>query len=90
MVLARLGRRRAAILHKQSIELPSDIAGLTWIGFQERLDEVQARLFTELRQAGFEPDPAEQPSWLGEAGWFDGRRRLQTLVSWLALEPGSL
>ena len=28
MVLARLGRRRVAILHKQSIELPSDIDGL--------------------------------------------------------------
>jgi hypothetical protein len=27
---------------------------------------------------------------LVEAGWFDGCRRLQTLVSWLALEPGSL
>ena len=28
MVLARLGRRRVAILHKRSVELPSDISGL--------------------------------------------------------------
>ena len=53
MVLARLGRRRVAILHKQSIELPSDIAGLIWIGFQERLDEAQTQLFNELREAGY-------------------------------------
>ncbi|HLJ13968.1 MAG TPA: hypothetical protein VKV15_05685 [Bryobacteraceae bacterium] len=38
-------------------ELPSDIAGLIWIGFQERLAEVKARLFNELREAGYNPDP---------------------------------
>ena len=61
MVLARLGRRRVAILHKQSIELPSDIAGLIWIGFQERLEEARARLFNELREAGYNPDPSALP-----------------------------
>jgi len=56
MVLARLGRRRVAILHKQSIELPSDIAGLLYIPFTERVDEVKNRLFNELRGAGYHPD----------------------------------
>ena len=56
MVLARLGRRRVAILHKQSIELPSDIAGLLYIPFTERVDEVKNRLFNELREAGYHPD----------------------------------
>jgi len=57
MVLARLGRRRVAILHKESVELPSDIAGLIYIAFQERVDEVRAQLFKELEAAGYEPKP---------------------------------
>lgn len=55
MVLARLGRRRVAILHKESVELPSDIAGLIYIAFKERPDEVKAKLFQELRNAGYDP-----------------------------------
>ena len=55
MVLARLGRRRVAILHKQTVELPSDIAGLIYIPFQESVEEVRNRLFQELRAAGFDP-----------------------------------
>jgi predicted nucleotide-binding protein len=53
MVLARLGRRRVAILHKGSVELPSDIAGLVWIPFQERVDEAAGALFKELEAAGY-------------------------------------
>jgi predicted nucleotide-binding protein len=55
MVLARLGRRRVAILHKASVELPSDIAGLIYIAFKERVDEVRGQLFRELREAGYRP-----------------------------------
>ena len=55
MVLARLGRRRVAILHKQSIELPGDIDGLIWIPFQERLDEATTALYKELQAAGYKP-----------------------------------
>jgi hypothetical protein len=39
MVLARPRRQRVAILHKRSVELPSDIAGLIYIPFEERVDE---------------------------------------------------
>lgn len=56
MVLARLGRPRVAILHKKSVELPSDIAGLIYIPFEERVDEAKAQLFKELREAGYEPN----------------------------------
>jgi len=56
MVLARLGRPRVAILHKQSVELPSDIAGLIYIPFQERVDEVKSALFKELQNAGYKPN----------------------------------
>jgi predicted nucleotide-binding protein len=56
MVLANLGRRRVAILHKESVELPSDIAGLLYIPFKERVEEASTRLFRELEGAGFQPD----------------------------------
>jgi predicted nucleotide-binding protein len=55
MVLSRLGRPRVAILHKQSIELPSDIAGLLYIPFNERVDEIKNRIFQELKAAGYNP-----------------------------------
>jgi predicted nucleotide-binding protein len=58
MVLGRLGRRRVAILHKRSVELPSDIDGLIYIAFQERLDEVKVQLFRELESAGYRPRPS--------------------------------
>ncbi len=57
MVLARLGRHRVAILHKGSVELPSDISGLIYIAFAERVDEVKAKLFRELQDAGYNPSP---------------------------------
>lgn len=58
MVLASLGRQRVAILYKQSVELPSDINGLIYIPFQEKVDEVKAQLFKELQAAGYNPNPA--------------------------------
>ena len=41
MFLVRLGRKRVAILHKGSLELPSDISGLIYIKFNRRIDEVK-------------------------------------------------
>jgi predicted nucleotide-binding protein len=58
MVLARLGRGRVAIIHKGSVELPSDIAGLIYIPFQERVEEVAPQLFKELEHGGHDPKPA--------------------------------
>lgn len=53
MFLVRLGRKRVAILHKGNLELPSDIAGLIYIKFNKRVDEVKERLGAELQEAGF-------------------------------------
>lgn len=53
MFLSKLGRRRVAILHKGELELPSDIHGLLYIPFKERVDEVKERLAAELQEAGF-------------------------------------
>jgi predicted nucleotide-binding protein len=55
MVLARLGRQRVAILRKQSVEQPSDIAGLIYISFDERVDEVAPTLYRALLEAGYNP-----------------------------------
>lgn len=56
MVLARLGRARVAILYKESVERPSDIDGLLYLPFKERVDETKASLFRELRAAGYTPN----------------------------------
>jgi predicted nucleotide-binding protein len=55
MVLARLGRKRVAILQKQTVERPSDIDGLIYIPFKERVDEVNVQLIKEFQAAGFNP-----------------------------------
>ena len=53
MVLSRLGRQHVAIFMKQSVEPPSDIAGLIYIPFKERVDEVTMKLLQALQAAGF-------------------------------------
>ncbi len=37
------------------MERPSDIAGLIYLPFTERVDEVKAKLFRELQAAGYSP-----------------------------------
>jgi len=53
MFLTKLGRKRVAILHKGNLELPSDIHGLLYIPFDDRVDEVKERVAAELQEAGF-------------------------------------
>jgi len=55
MVLAKLGRKRVAILRKKTVEQPSDIDGLLYIPFEERIEEIKLRIFQELEAAGFKP-----------------------------------
>jgi predicted nucleotide-binding protein len=40
------------------VDLPSDIAGLIYIPFTERVEEALPQLFKELENAGLRPDPA--------------------------------
>ena len=55
MVLAKLGRRRVAILVKgEDIERPSDIEGLIYIPFSDRVDETKNQLAANLQEAGFD------------------------------------
>lgn len=54
MVLAKLGRQRVALLKKGGdLEDPSDIAGLIWLRFDQRVDEVKNPLAACLQNAGF-------------------------------------
>ena len=54
MVLSRLGRRRVAILVKgDDIEKPTDIDGLIYIPFSEKISEVTTKLGASLQESGF-------------------------------------
>lgn len=55
MVLARVGRQRVSILYKGSVERPSDIDGLIYLPFEERVEEVGPALFKNLDAAGYAP-----------------------------------
>ena len=55
MVLSRLGRRSVAILVKgDGIEKPSDIDGLIYIPFEEKVSEAANLLGATLQDAGFD------------------------------------
>ena len=58
MFLAKLGRERVAILLKEAsdFERPSDIQGLIYIPFQNRVDEVLLNLIRELTRQGYNID----------------------------------
>lgn len=55
MFLSKLGRQKVAILLKETVdfEKPSDIQGLIYIPFQNRVDEVSINLIRELTRQGY-------------------------------------
>ncbi len=58
MTLSVLGRRRVAILLKnqEDMERPSDIQGLLYIPFKDRVDEARVQLAQEMNTAGIRID----------------------------------
>lgn len=58
MFLAKLGREKVAILLKEApdFERPSDIQGLVYIPFQNKVDEVAISLIRELTRQGYSID----------------------------------
>lgn len=58
MFLAKLGRERVAILLKEAadFEKPSDIQGLVYIPFQNRVEDVAISLIRELSRQGYKID----------------------------------
>lgn len=61
MFLAKLGREKVAILLKEAkdFEKPSDIQGLIYIPFQNKVDEVTVYLIRELSRQGYNIDSAK-------------------------------
>lgn len=59
MFLAKLGRDKVAILLKsyENFEKPSDIDGLIYIPFTNKVDEVTVNLVKELSKQGYHIDP---------------------------------
>lgn len=59
MFLAKLGREKVAILLKETpnFEKPSDIQGLVYIPYQNRVDDVAISLIRELARQGYNIDP---------------------------------
>lgn len=58
MFLAKLGRNRVAILWKEAtdFEKPSDIQGLIYIPFKDKVDDVSVSLIRELSRQGYKID----------------------------------
>lgn len=61
MFLAKLGREKVAIILKEAndFEKPSDIHGLIYIPFQNKVDEVAIYLIRELSRQGYNIDSAK-------------------------------
>lgn len=53
MLLSSLTRKRVAVLVKGHVELPSDVAGLIYIHFNDHVREVVPKLVDRLQAAGF-------------------------------------
>jgi predicted nucleotide-binding protein len=58
MFLAKLGREKVAILLKgdPNFEKPSDIHGLIYIPFKDKVDEASVNLIRELSRQGYNID----------------------------------
>lgn len=54
MLLASLTRDRVVILKKGFVDVPSDVAGIIYLGFNEHVKETIPKLVGRLQKAGFE------------------------------------
>ena len=57
MLIAAFGRRRVAVLKKGHVVVPSDAAGLLYLGFNAHVRETVPKLCDRLREAGFDLGP---------------------------------
>lgn len=51
--MAKLGRERVAMLHKGSVELPSDLMGVLYLSFNTSIFEVSEKIKRRLAGCGF-------------------------------------
>jgi len=50
--MGKLGRERIILLHKGSVELPSDIIGISYMKFENTISEIHEKIIFELREQG--------------------------------------
>lgn len=51
----KLGRNRVCLLYKKGVELPADIDGMVYSGFEDSIEECYKDIINELRAAGYKP-----------------------------------
>ncbi|OGG94803.1 MAG: hypothetical protein A2527_01070 [Candidatus Lambdaproteobacteria bacterium RIFOXYD2_FULL_50_16] len=54
MLLASLTRNRMAVVVKGHLEIPSDLLGVIYLGYNDHVKEIVPKLCDRLRQAGFD------------------------------------
>jgi len=50
--MGKMGRKKIILVHKGAIELPSDIVGISYIKFQDKLEEIHEKIKDELIAQG--------------------------------------
>ena len=66
MLLGRLGRGKLAILIKGNVEIPSDLNGVLYIKFNEKITEGGMKLMKKLNDCGFDLDDADMAAALSD------------------------
>lgn len=56
MLISRLGRQNVVILKKGHLDVPSDAAGILYLGFNDHVKEIVPKLVDRLRSSGFSVD----------------------------------
>lgn len=54
LFVGKLGRERCCALYTGDLELPSDLHGLIYLPFKSKVAEIELRIVTELRAAGYQ------------------------------------
>jgi predicted nucleotide-binding protein len=59
MLLSSLTRTRMAIIVKGHLEMPTDLQGIIYFGYNDHIRQIVPKLCERLREAGFELTPAQ-------------------------------
>ena len=66
MLLGKLGRQKIAIIIKGNIEKPSDLDGVLYIPYNEKIIEIGMKLITKLRESGIGIDDKDASAALSD------------------------
>ncbi|WP_172913975.1 TIR domain-containing protein [Capnocytophaga canis] len=57
MLISAIGRENTVILKKGHLEVPSDASGILYLGFNNHVKEIAAKLVERLKSSGFDIEP---------------------------------